>query len=236
MAQDLTSVRALFFDLDDTLIPRTAVFARFMREFLARHPSAFRAEHAEENLRDLIAQDRRGTLGRREYARWICERFPALELTAAEVQRELEKHFPAFFDPDARLLEMLRRYARAYRLGLIANGTRTVQRAKLQHTGLAQVLPGVFLSGEQGIAKPDPRFFQRALEWAGVEAAGALHVGDDPEDDIAGAAAAGLRTCWVSGPTPRPYPDRFPGPDFIIAEVLELPSLLPLPSDKPKGE
>ena len=43
-----------------------------------------------------------------------------------------------------------------------------------------------------GARKPDPAIFAAALELAGCEPAEALHVGDTPAEDAAGAAAAGI--------------------------------------------
>jgi len=59
-------------------------------------------------------------------------------------------------------------------------------------TGLHGLVDGVVTSAEVGVAKPDGRLFAAALEVAGVPPGEALHVGDDPEADAAGALAAGL--------------------------------------------
>ena len=50
--------------------------------------------------------------------------------------------------------------------------------------GLLELVDGVVTSAVVGVAKPDPAPFRRALEVAGVDAAGALHVGDSPENDV----------------------------------------------------
>src|SRR5690606_25715294 len=51
---------------------------------------------------------------------------------------------------------------------------------------------------EVGLSKPDPAPFLAALERAGVEPSQALHIGDHPVDDIAGARAVGLHTLWFN--------------------------------------
>jgi len=57
-----------------------------------------------------------------------------------------------------------------------------------------RLLDAVVLPADAGCAKPDPRIFHRALaRLGGIEPAAALHVGDDPERDLAGARRAGLR-------------------------------------------
>jgi putative hydrolase of the HAD superfamily len=48
------------------------------------------------------------------------------------------------------------------------------------------------ISGREGIEKPDPRIFERALERAGVEPTVAAYVGDNPEFDVVPPAALGI--------------------------------------------
>jgi putative hydrolase of the HAD superfamily len=63
----------------------------------------------------------------------------------------------------------------------------------LMPTGITELVDGVVTSAEVGAPKPDPRVFERALAIAGVAPAKALHVGDKVDNDIEGAAAAGVR-------------------------------------------
>lgn len=67
----------------------------------------------------------------------------------------------------------------------------------LEQTGLAPLLDGAVISAEEGVAKPDPAIFARALRLVGVGPEEALHVGDTAEADVAGALAAGLRAVLV---------------------------------------
>jgi putative hydrolase of the HAD superfamily len=64
-------------------------------------------------------------------------------------------------------------------------------------TGLLELVDGVVTSADVGAAKPDQAVFRRALELAGVDGAGAVHVGDSLENDVAGARAAGIRPILV---------------------------------------
>jgi putative hydrolase of the HAD superfamily len=63
----------------------------------------------------------------------------------------------------------------------------------LRPTGILELVDGVVTSAEVGAAKPDPRVFERALAVAGVAPGEALHVGDKVDNDLEGAAAAGVR-------------------------------------------
>jgi putative hydrolase of the HAD superfamily len=65
--------------------------------------------------------------------------------------------------------------------------------AWLSTAGVLELVDGVVTSAEVGAAKPSPRVFVRALAVAGVDAAEAMHVGDKVDNDLEGAAAAGVR-------------------------------------------
>ncbi|MFN8161983.1 MAG: HAD-IA family hydrolase [Solirubrobacterales bacterium] len=62
----------------------------------------------------------------------------------------------------------------------------------LERCGLAALLDGAVCSAEAGVSKPDPAIFEAALGIAGCSPREALVVGDTPDTDIAGAAAAGI--------------------------------------------
>jgi putative hydrolase of the HAD superfamily len=67
----------------------------------------------------------------------------------------------------------------------------------LDPTGIMELVDGVVTSAEVGAPKPDPRVFERALAVAGVAPSEALHVGDKVDNDVEGAAAAGVRAVLV---------------------------------------
>ena len=67
----------------------------------------------------------------------------------------------------------------------------------LDRCGLGALLDGVVTSAGAGARKPDPAIFAAALALADCDAAEALHVGDTPEEDIAGAAGAGIPSLRV---------------------------------------
>ena len=56
----------------------------------------------------------------------------------------------------------------------------------------------VAISGELGVAKPDPAIFRFALDKLGIGAANTWHVGDSLASAVAGAKAAGLTAVWLN--------------------------------------
>jgi putative hydrolase of the HAD superfamily len=67
----------------------------------------------------------------------------------------------------------------------------------LEQTGLAPLLDGAVSSASIGVGKPSPVVFEHALSLAGARAADALHVGDSPSEDVAGALAAGIEPLLI---------------------------------------
>jgi putative hydrolase of the HAD superfamily len=93
------------------------------------------------------------------------------------------------------VLDALRR--RGDRLAVVSNWDVSLHEV-LERTGLAAAFDAVVVSAELGFAKPDPRPFARALDLLGVDAEHALHAGDQVDEDVAGAEAAGVRPVLVA--------------------------------------
>jgi FMN phosphatase YigB (HAD superfamily) len=86
--------------------------------------------------------------------------------------------------------------------------------AVLERCGLSPGLDAIVCSAEVGARKPEAAIFERALAIAGCAPQQALHVGDTPEEDLAGASAAGIRSLLIR---------RDGGGDISsLAEVAEL--------------
>jgi putative hydrolase of the HAD superfamily len=81
-------------------------------------------------------------------------------------------------------------------LAVISNADGRV-RAVLERAGLTEHLDFVVDSHEEGVEKPDPEIFRRALARAGAAPERALYVGDIYSVDVAGARAAGLTPCLL---------------------------------------
>jgi putative hydrolase of the HAD superfamily len=86
---------------------------------------------------------------------------------------------------------------RGARLAVVSNWDVSLHDV-LERTALRPLVDTVVISAEQGVAKPDPAIFRIALERLGTTAAGALHVGDSVEHDVAGARAAGIEAVLVA--------------------------------------
>ncbi len=86
---------------------------------------------------------------------------------------------------------------RGLSLGVISNWSARLPQL-LAALGWEGVFDPVLCSALEGIEKPEPEIFRRALERAGVAPEEALHAGDDPELDVAGARRAGIEGVLVN--------------------------------------
>lgn len=77
------------------------------------------------------------------------------------------------------------------RLVVVSNANGTLRRA-FTRLGIFDAFDAVFDSCDEGVEKPDPRFFQIALDRTGSRAATTVHVGDLYHVDVVGARRAGL--------------------------------------------
>lgn len=217
------SLRAILFDLDDTLVNRTAAFRDALRERLTAGKLA--PEKLEPALEAIMAMDERGRRERADFWRAAILRAPQLGWDPRELQAWGGPAIASRIAPDPAVraaLEALR--GRGLRLALVSNGASKHQREKLDSSGLGDLFEAVVISGEVGVRKPDPAIFQLALEQLGVSASEALSVGDDPERDVEAARAAGLEVVWVEGT--ETWPEALTRPAMVVKSVTELPALL----------
>lgn len=217
-------LRAVFFDLDDTLVDRTGAVARALAALLARHPDACPAPGREALLDWALALDARGARGLRPLSEALLARLPTLPFDAPGLEAALVRGLMEGLAPQEGVLRVVRRALALGPVAVVSNGSGARQREKLARAGLDGLLPAVFVSGEVGAEKPHPALFEAALGWAGVPAEAVLFVGDDPERDVAPAARLGLQTCWVSHG--RPWPDGPVRPGRVVGRVEELAGVL----------
>ncbi|RLA10537.1 MAG: hypothetical protein DRQ60_11095 [Gammaproteobacteria bacterium] len=118
-----------------------------------------------------------------------------------------------------------------YSLALCSNFSHAeTVRAVLRAARFDELLTSVVISEEVGIRKPRGEIFEAVVasfEFAPDEI---LHVGDKLDADVAGAAAVGMRTCWltrrVKDPERRLEEFDGPRPDFALEDLGDLPVLV----------
>ncbi len=194
-------IRAVFFDLDGTLYARDALVGRVaaaqFESFRAQLPQIDRAEY----VRRVSELDDHGHPNK---ASIYLSLGAELHLDTNLIE-ELTADFWRRYDEDGLIatdtVETLRTLrAIDLKLGVITNGTTNRQSRKLQALGIDSLFDVVLISEAEGIRKPDPEIFRRAMDLVGVEPSESVYIGDNPEADIVGALSAGMKAIWKRVP------------------------------------
>ena len=188
-------VRAVLFDLDDTLYPQSSWLDGAWNA-VARAAAEHGADRRLVRRALALVAAEGSDCGR------IIDR--ALALAAPAVPAEpLVAAFRAFeagaLEPYPGVRTALAELRALVPIGLVTDGDVEIQRRKLRALGLEPAFDAVVLSDALGREhrKPSAAPFRAALGELGVPADEAVYVGDHPGKDVVGATAAGLRTIRV---------------------------------------
>ena len=111
---------------------------------------------------------------------------------ASEAAREEHARFNLWRRvPDGLGAALDRALAAGIRVGIVSNSEGHLAEL-FERLGLSRYFEHVVDSALEGVRKPDPEIFRRALARFGVEARVALYAGDIPQVDVDGARAAGM--------------------------------------------
>jgi len=201
---DLSKIKAIGLDLDDTLWPIWPTITRAEAEmvgWLAQRAPGSSAVFADPalrlRLREQVVQSRPDLAHDMSALRQECIRVAlqrsgedtALARPAFEVFFEERLRVDLFADALPALAFMSARYP----IVAVSNGNADVDRIGIGAHFTANVSAHLF-----GVGKPDARIFHAAARAVGVLAHEVLHVGDDPALDVLGGLNAGMQTVWVN--------------------------------------
>ena len=201
---DITKVRAISLDLDDTLWPIWPTIERaekvlhdWLAEFAPMAAALFSSPSALREIRDQMATSRpdlKSDLSalRRESIRLALYRAgdnPLLAEQAFEVFFA-ERQRVTLFDDARPALEFL---SARFPLVSVSNGN-----ADLQRVGVSSYFRATISAQEFGVGKPDPRIFHAAAGALDLQPGDVLHVGDDATLDALGALNAGMQAAWMN--------------------------------------
>lgn len=160
-------------------------------------------------------------LQRQRFAKWAA----ALEVTADELNTGFMAAMAKVCQPLEGARSLLECAQKNARVGIVTNGFTELQEARLQQTGLGDLIDMVVISEQVGVAKPHPDIFAYALkQMQQRDRSRVLMTGDNPHSDIIGGQRSGLHTCWLnhhgaSYPLPTP-------PHYEVQSLGELERLL----------
>jgi HAD superfamily hydrolase (TIGR01549 family) len=218
-------IKAILFDLDDTLWPINPVISRaeiVLYNWLAEHAPGVTHGFTIESMRarrmELMA-----TNPRYQVDLWALRHTVLCEAMQESGEDVAKAGLAMFVFSEARnavtpfedVLPSLQRLGNKLVLGSISNGF-----ADLDAIGMAHHFQVSIAAHRCGTAKPDPAIFKMACDALQIAPAEAIYVGDDLILDVEGAQKAGLRAVWMNR-FERTVPDQIQ-PDAVCTTLTEL--------------
>lgn len=219
-------IKALVFDLDDTLYPESA-FVESGYRAIARHLVPDDPRREDRLYRKMVAVWREA--GRAAVLPAILRLRAASGMNIDALVSIYRGHTPSIRLPE-EYPELLCSLRKQYLLGVVTDGLPEVQRRKVRALGLEEKLDAVVYSWDFGPErqKPHPLPFQVILGRLGVSSQEAVFAGDNPAKDGQGARNAGMRYVRVLPRDRHDVAERgHTAPEVAVAgNLLALPGIL----------
>ena len=222
--------KAIFLDIDDTVFN----FKKCSESALKETFSTLNLEYNKDVFESFSAIDER--LWKQQKAELLSVA-DVLNIRFAELSETLgldydsnlaKEHFGNLLGEqyvmEPGIEEVLKNISADYKIYAASNGMLTMQKNRLQLSGLKRYFTDLYVSDDIGSAKPNIRFFTESMKRAGLEPSDILMIGDRLVSDIAGARNAGIDSVWYN-----PYGlenETDIEADYEIKELHELAGIL----------
>lgn len=206
----MPKIKAIFFDLDDTLInSKTAQynaicqFRKLFKIFEEVDEEYFSKIWHEITIK-LYEEYAKGKMDfQTQRVKRIKNLFEKFNINIDD--KLAQKYFEAYlnlykanWNLFGDTLETLEDMQKKYKLVLITNGDSKQQREKIEKTKIENYFSKIIISSEVGVSKPKKEIFELACKEINIEPENCLMVGDSYRLDIKGAQNAGLKAVWVN--------------------------------------
>jgi putative hydrolase of the HAD superfamily len=215
--------QAVIFDLDGTLLDRDQSIEQFISIQYARLDRHLSHISKLEYATRFIELDCHGHVWKDKVYQTLVDEFGIDGISWQELLHDYETHFQFHcvgFPGLTEMLDLLKQ--QGYLLGIISNGRGEFQMSAISGLGIQDYFDVILISEIEGIRKPQPEIFHRAMDRLDISAQHSVFVGDRPEVDILGAKNAGMLAIWKRN-------SHWLEPvsaDATIDELIEIPALL----------
>lgn len=198
----------ILFDLDDTLFDHTHASRAALAHMHDLHFADVAFEtFVHEHVRLLEIYHHRFLSGELTMDQARAARMRALFLTFGqhiddEAALDVGAQYRREHQSNRRLVdgarELLDALSSKSRLGIVTNNSVTEQMEKLRTLDIGRYFDTLVMSEDVGIAKPDKRIFEIALERIGAKPHETVMIGDSYTNDVIGAVGAGIAAIWFN--------------------------------------
>ncbi len=231
----MINMKAIIFDLDDTLYDRNAAQIHTVKLLVERFPQTFQGIDEERLIEAFLESDRLITIDfeagepseglREKRTKSFLRLLNLSEENADAITGMYVSEYPKISIPIPGAVNAVKELSARFLLAVITNGSPDVQYRKIEAIGLEGIFSAIVLSEELGIRKPDTEIFLYAARALHIQPAECLFVGDSYRNDIVGAKRAGMKACWYNGESSASGNTGIQA-DFIITSFKELTRIL----------
>ncbi|WP_409175473.1 HAD family hydrolase [Brevibacillus fortis] len=190
------SIRAVLFDLDGTLLDRDSSLLLFVRDQFNRYKE-LQVVEKENFVQRFIELDNHGYVWKDKVYQQLIDEFSIQNVDWASLLNDYISNFQKHCVSFPNLLSMLTQLKQHdIKLALVSNGFGQFQFDNFKALHIEHLFDEVLISEWEGLRKPDPEIFNRALNKLGVPAENALFVGDHPSNDIQASRDVGIKAVW----------------------------------------
>jgi putative hydrolase of the HAD superfamily len=194
----LEKIKAIIFDVDETLVDRKKAFKSFCRYLIDKYAKDYPYQGTEKELIIYMEEiDENGYSGLKKFLEKL-KKVWQLPHSLEEFIVERNEVFGKMAIPYPEMFEVLDKLKGKYKLGVITNGYSKVQRDKIDTVEITHYFDDIIVSGEVGFEKPDSRIFKLSCANLGVSSEEAVFIGDYYPNDIAGAIGAKIMPIWIN--------------------------------------
>lgn len=215
-------IKAAIFDFDGTLLNRDESVRLFIEGQYRRLNNLLGHISREKYVSRFIELDNRGYVWKDIVYQRIVKEFNISKITWQELLQDYMNEFKHNCVPFPNLINMLGKLKKNNLiLGMITNGIGKFQMDNIKALGIEKYFEVILISEWEGIKKPEPQIFNRAMEQLKILPYEGIFVGDHPVNDVKGAQNVGMKGIWKQD-----FQWDHVEADFIIKDLVELPSII----------
>lgn len=190
-------IKAILFDLDQTLLNRQASIEHFIEAQYERYIDYLSHISKAKFKSKFMDFDNNGYVWKDKVYAQLIDYFNIQGLTKDELLEDYITTFSDYCVPFPYLFKTLNELkANNYKLGIITNGKHPFQLHNIKALKLDAYIDTILISEQENIKKPNPQIFKRAAKKLNLALHECLFVGDNFENDYQAAKNAGMHAIF----------------------------------------
>lgn len=214
-------IKAALFDLDGTLLNRDASVKLFIDRQYDRLYELVGHIPKEKYMERFIELDSRGYVWKDKVYQQLVKEFN-IKMAWEDLLEDYIQKFRNHCVPFPHLISVLEELkSNNLRLGIITNGYGQFQMDNVKVLGIETYMDLILVSEWEGMKKPDPQIFQRALMKLQLQSEESVFIGDHPDNDVKAAQQVGMKGIWKRDEHWKGFEA-----DYIVDDLAEVPFVI----------